>query len=271
MTGRREIPILMSAPMIRALQAGIKDQTRRIMNPQPDFLQYHTWNGELIYEGENRVWCWKEHTFDNLWDMYICEPARAFLAALAPVKVGDILWVRETWQALHPSIDPETGYADDISYSRRIPRDSQDGWWKAAYAADPAWPKETIEDRGFPWRPGIFMPRWASRFTLECTEVRVQPVQEISEDDARAEGVRIPDAATAKQDTVDVHGMTPYRAAFAALWEQINGKRRRREYLQVGDPGYTVERPWRTVVDDAFGWNRNPWVYAYTFRQLETP
>jgi hypothetical protein len=82
------------------------------------------------------------------------------------------------------------------------------------------------------------MPRWASRLTLEVVEVRVQQVQEISEGDCWAEGIsREFDAEYYRRTNTVAH------AAFATLWDSINGKR-------------------------GFGWDSNPWVWCVTFKQL---
>ena len=83
------------------------------------------------------------------------------------------------------------------------------------------------------WRPSIHMPRWASRILLEVTEVRVERVQDISEEDARVEGA---DCVALRCENVPT-----YRAGFSALWDSINAKR-------------------------GLGWDANPWVWAVGLR-----
>jgi hypothetical protein len=78
------------------------------------------------------------------------------------------------------------------------------------------------------------MPRWASRITLDLTDVRVERVQDISEEDARAEGAS--------------YGRPPYQSSerewFSLLWDSINAKR-------------------------GYGWDVNPWVWVLSFRRVE--
>lgn len=88
-----------------------------------------------------------------------------------------------------------------------------------------------MNGRPFRWKPSIFMPRKLSRITLKITEIRVQRLQEISQDDAQAEGCAHSGNG----------GFSSARALFAALWDSING----------------VRAPWHD----------NPWVWAYTFRK----
>ena len=110
------------------------------------------------------------------------------------------------------------------------------------------------------WRPSIFMPRWASRITLEVTEVRMQRLQEINNEDAKAEG--IPHAAPHRHGSMGIvrewhpGQITPdpyakrhntgindcWICAFRDLWNSING------------PG---------------AWEKDPWVWAYTFKQID--
>jgi hypothetical protein len=88
------------------------------------------------------------------------------------------------------------------------------------------------------------MPRWASRITLEITDVRVQRVQEISEADATAEGVTLgePMRGLVNGEPGDIRVYDP-RMAFSFLWDSINAKR-------------------------GYGWAANPWVWCLTFRRL---
>jgi hypothetical protein len=113
-------------------------------------------------------------------------------------NVGDHLWVRETFQWVD--------MGDDSGYVYR--------------ATDPDW--ETTE--GWTWKPSIFMPRAASRITLEITNIRYEELIEISENDAIAEGVeQWPDG------NYKHYGKTPGKYTFArfsyqSLWDQINGE-----------------------------------------------
>lgn len=121
---------------------------------------------------------------------------------------GDRLWVRETWGKL--DMGSVCYRADDES---AVPADGR-------------------------WRPSIHMPKWASRLTLEVTEVRVQRLQEISEDDARAEGPEL---------WIDEGGRRTQRnpkTAFRILWDSINGERK------------------------GCAWEDNPWVWSVSFRRF---
>jgi hypothetical protein len=96
-------------------------------------------------------------------------------------------------------------------------------------------------DRHQQWRPSIHMPRWASRITLEITEVRAERVQEISEGDAKAEGCGL--GCTVKSERFGRY-MSAGQYAFASLWDSINANR-------------------------GLGWEANPWVWVIGFRKLE--
>lgn len=148
----KERPILFSAPMVRAILAGTKTQTRRVAkHPLAQNLSYIVdigkgWFGDE--EGEVQIRC--------------------------PYgQPGDRLWVRETWQAVSGN--------DRARHIMTHPRPDR-GWLE--YAATPR-----ADEPAYKWRPSIHMPRWASRITLEVTGVRVERLQDISEADAMAEGV----------------------------------------------------------------------------------
>ena len=148
----KERPILFSAPMVRAILAGTKTQTRRAMKPQP-------WARPEPEDG-----LWRLYAGDEGMEPFPCRYG----------QIGDRLWVKESfWGCDLP------GYGDTpcVVYD--------DEWTGGEYA--PAEPRPWA--RKFGRIPSIHMPRYASRILLEITDVRVQRLQDISEADAEAEGV----------------------------------------------------------------------------------
>jgi len=190
----KERPILFSGPMVRAILSGTKTQTRR----KVVHIGHHDKVQWLIWDAAAGTGGWGVQR-DGEWFKVPC-----------PYGVpGDRLWVRETWRV--------NGNEHDYAIAKR------DGVF---YRADEEW----NTDVG--WRPSIFMPRWASRITLEVVGVRVQRLQDISEDDAKAEGC--------------IDGA--FNAAFGEymeLWDRINGKRFN------------------------CAWKDNPWVWAVEFRAVK--
>nr|AGC71965.1 phage-related protein [uncultured bacterium A1Q1_fos_25] len=114
--------------------------------------------------------------------------------------------MRETFAIVHGCRDPETGYIDDWMVPSDIPKDDNGGFWVAIYRANDRF-EESKEDRGFSWRPAIHMPRWACRLVLPLVSVRVERVQDITDEDAEAEGVE------------PIEGS--YREGFRAMWQDI--------------------------------------------------
>lgn len=179
----KERPILFSAPMVQAILAGTKTQTRRVAKAvkHPDFGN--------IYEPS----CMAR------------EEQHAIERACPYGEPGDRLWLRETWQGpLTPEDDP---YPEGL-YSPKFCEYKADG--------GPAPEFMTADDKLVcRWRPSIHMPRWASRITLEVTGVRVELLQACNEVDAIAEGA--PWAACGSPQDGS------HKAGFAQLWESING------------------------------------------------
>ncbi|WP_322882879.1 MULTISPECIES: hypothetical protein [Sinorhizobium] len=207
-------PILFSGPMVRALLADRKTQTRRLCKNQPPpgvtiiRKTIRPFGGEPYHAFERRT------KFGNF-------------GGEVPVKIsrGDRLWVRETWQGLSfGDYQPTKSSLCEVRYPATDPCADLDG-----------------EARGYPWRPSIFMPRWASRLTLIVTDVRVERLQDISEADAIAEGIE-------KSGNFPDRYLTPAgdyavpKVAYQRLWEAING---------------------------AGAWEANPWVAAYTFTVIK--
>lgn len=133
-------------------------------------------------------------------------------------KIGDVLWVRETWR----SIEQDFG-APRYEYK--------------------ATEKININEK---WRPSIFMPKSACRIRLEITDIRVERLQDISEEDAKNEGAYrgiLRDGPNTEKGQFhlefNVHGY--YKTGFEFIWKVINGKE---------------------------SWNANPWVWVISFKKL---
>lgn len=186
-----ERPILFSAPMVRALLAGTKTQTRRAMKPQPseDFSVLAVeWYSPVFVDRRG-----EEREGADIFGVYGDEEGYKCPYG-AP---GDRLWVRESgWE--RPERTP------------RMLREGADTWARYYYDAD-AHDVESLKEWGFKRRPSIHMPRWASRLTLEITGVRVEQLQDISATDAWAEGI---------PHSPDVNPLHEYEE----LWNAINGK-----------------------------------------------
>lgn len=152
-------PILFSGAMVRALLDGRKTQTRRIIKPQPN----ESYTADFIKnERRSYGWCWQQSPSHMIIDC----PSEQMCKRCPYGKIGDLLWVRESfsYEALdveHVGFMPPWYWADGSPLS-----------------GDYTKPK-----------PSIHMPRWASRLTLEITDIRVERLQDISEADARAEGI----------------------------------------------------------------------------------
>lgn len=189
----KERPILFSTPMVRALIAGTKTQTRRIIK-LPHNNSLGQWEptiagGKGCYldkamtkPAPEQAAIWHTRTGDCI--VYGSEP-------------GSRLWVRETW-AKDP--DGQPCYRADVTVGLR-----------SNNYADQLEHDRLVGERWAHWRPSIFMPRKFSRITLEITGVRVERLNDISEKDAVSEGCKEQSSGhTAREDYLD-------------LWEQING------------------------------------------------
>jgi len=196
--------------MVQAILDGRKTQTRRIISPQPPHWTWNRvrWDDRCINIG-----------FDSLTDPYFVISPKG--------KPGDQLWVRETW-ASHP-------------FNNKVkPSDLIQGspiWYKA---------NPYTKDTDYLWRPSIFMMRWMSRITLEIVKVRVERLQQITRDEARAEGCDPVWKWTKDRDPKYFKRglLNPYVANFSVLWDSINTK-------------------------PETGWDNNPWVWVIEFRKVK--
>jgi hypothetical protein len=247
----KERPILFSAPMVRAILEGRKTVTRRAVKPlqQPELMEDGTWFA--VAQSHRRYGFGVSGP-----DARSCAEALAASQCCPYGKPGDRLWVRETWYCDHSDVQrgPYLQPADmvDLDQAR------EDG--DLVYAADGLTPYEQEQPT---WKPSIHTPRWVSRILLEITAVRVERLQDISDEQAQAEGI-IPVPKT----TEDSH----------QFW---------RNYHLSGDGTFCVRTPkesfkslWCHVAGGSFpkdeaaykasphSWDANPWVWVVEFKQV---
>lgn len=204
----RERPILFSGPMVRAILEGRKTVTRRAIKHQPDVPVTDAIPRRNYPHGPATVdWYWRpKHGHLN------GAPSHGWDFKCPYGEPGDRLWVRETFAHGHQDAGSDCG----LLYR----------------ATDPGWDDN---NSGLRWRPSIHMPRWASRILLEITAVRVERMQDISNEQARAEGY----PADREADTGG-SGLDAW-LWFRSLWESING---------------------------AESWAANPWVWVVEFKRV---
>lgn len=224
-------PILFNTDMVRAILEGRKTVTRRVVKPQPD--------GQPVLMGEDS--CWPGY-FSIQGTEKVIRP---------PYRPGDILWVRETWQAVYetewsndepykgqnireliPNFDSiqkvEAGLSQECSSMAMRPR--------MKYFVFKASDIECADnENGLVWRPSIHMPREAARIFLRVTGVRVDRLQELTLKDAAMEGM-------------DLRG--PMFTKFVELW---NG---------------TVQKHPNKFKRYPYCWEDNPWVWVIEFEQI---
>lgn len=210
----KEHPILFKGRLVRAILEGQKTQTRRPVKPQPkcelDGAYFDAYNG-----GPQWNWWLPDNRLCNGHDIIRCPYG-------VPV---DRLWVRENFY-----VQPELWARDHGPQPRHFTADGD---------------TQCLED--YVQKPSIHLPRWASRITLEVTGVRVERVQDITEEDAKAEGMEF-------DGRYWIGGIHPLKKtpqcwptatqAFHASWNAIYEARRR-------------------------GWLANPWVWVVEFKRLE--
>jgi len=204
----KERPILFSAPMVRAILDGSKTQTRRVIKAQPNPGEWPLLDIAIDMRGNRvgaAVWWMDENNQHG--DERLCPYGQP----------GDRLWVRETFTATR---DRET----------------------IIYRADPLYADMLRGDLGrdWAWTSSIHMPRWASRILLEVTGVRVERIQDISEEDAKAEGAS---PTLTSLDATQFGAVGTCREGFRQIWESINGEK---------------------------SWDANPWVWVIEFKRIDS-
>ncbi|WP_312624944.1 hypothetical protein [Scandinavium sp.] len=226
----KERGMIFNAEMVRALLDGRKTQTRRPM--KSDCM-------DIGERDDGSRWPWREHNDGgDYW--YPCPFG----------EVGDRIWVRETWSVVSHSFNDGglmIDYVPDRPAKAVHEQPFGNGYYSghAIYATDGdfTWGDDDgcVDGRSC-WKPSIHMPRWASRITLEITDVRVERLNSISQEDAQAEGMELTGWRPTYSDP-DSGGevWTPYDN-FAQLWESIYGEE---------------------------GWKDNPWVWVIEFKRVK--
>jgi len=187
-------PMLFSGELIRALLAGNKAQTRRIMKPQPKLKDdgvTHWWPSNIMQTMLTIEGRMDQSSTRDIYPDFVAGESCPFGG------IGDLIYVRETFR-LFNSAD-ECGCAD---FPCPCPNDNT-----PIYRAN-------FNDREAVWKPSIHMPRLASRLTLKITDVRVERIQDISEDDAWAEGVD-------RNCVLNIPVSDAASAEFSRLWESV--------------------------------------------------
>lgn len=203
-------PILFSTAMVQSILEGRKTQTRRIIKPQPivhnEVIQMPI--GIKEYAKELDKYMKKGYT-----NLYTDGVLSGMMTSKLKYDVGDILWVRETWQHTEClNINPE-----DENYGFVYKADNGD--W------------ENME--GWTWKPSIFMPKEACRIFLKVTEVRAERLEDISEQDAISEGIEVKEHDIAPKGWKDyLFSEIPFdnpKHSFFSLWQSINGEQSRND------------------------------------------
>ena len=220
-------PILFSTSMVQAIIAGNKTMTRRVIKPQPPYGWFHE------DEIEPLTHWWTEHDWDD--DMMGWFPSYD-KGLKQPYQPGDILWVRETWCNLW-HLDSH----DQIIEGTEAFYYAADGYNPTPFNHFPDADGYTGGRECPRWKPSIFMPKAACRIFIRVKNVRVERVQEISDDEARREGAWLLcyDAKTGEEKSDN-------RTLFKIIWNELNAKR-------------------------GYGWDINPWVWVIEFERVDKP
>lgn len=221
---KKERPILFSTPMIQALLAGRKTQTRRITGLDPINQNPDQWEIYRSNSGDTGFgWNYPKPNDYAL----VFRNTKSGEKTIIKVPYGepeDILWVRESFV---------TGavYEDECLLYDEAGDAITRTWYKAT-SPDLSWFDCGDSVENVPWKPSIHMPKAAARIYLEITDIRAERVQDIREEDAKAEGAKMSEFP-----------FDYYSVSFMALWQKINGPE---------------------------SWEANPWAWAVSFTLLST-
>lgn len=223
----KEIPMLFSTSMVQALLDKRKIQTRRLVSPQPStFVTALRWGKHISHCPDS---CSEE------------DHVKTFFNDKCPYgQPGDLIYVRETW-GVGSRPDPFVGSVDGFEFKA-------DEAFIDEVESLPIYPCDGFDFGNYDkkgWRPSIHMPKIAARIWLQVTGIRVERLQDISQEDAQAEGMttaphRCPGWKNRLRDFKDC-----FICPFRLLWNQINGA-------------------------NGHQWDKNEWVWVVSFKVLST-
>lgn len=223
-------PILLNGDMVRAVLNGSKTQTRRV-------IKNVLGNNHIPYTFYSEKWGKKVKGSNHVLD-------KKSLSCCPFGQVGDLIWVRETFGVF----DSDHQTPSCKCYYKADTLDGSDG-------------DDIRKAYGYKYKPSIHMPRWASRITLEITCVRVERLQDISEEDAKAEGV---------QKNCSMIGDNKCPAC-------VNGCVAEGEYIKYplakyenDFPAFSAKESFESLWDSIYGtWEQNPWVWVIEFKVVQ--
>jgi len=212
----KEHPIIFSTDMVKAILDGRKTQTRRIIKPQPPATYYSPIAATGIFT--KSTWAFHKPNQGSIPHIIECPYG----------QVGDRFWVREAFM-FKKGADARESFINTPQ--------------ECCLGEPPHYRYKTDPDaeeygRHYKWRPSIFMPRWASRITLEITGIRVERLRDITSSDIKAEGFDIGE----EYHLGGIAGGTLLINKFAEYWDSINGKK--------------------------YPWSSNPWVWVIEFKKV---
>lgn len=227
-------PILFNAEMVRAILDGRKSCTRRINKDANDYVVPDM----DFYDSDKRTYAVhnyadKEHT-DKL----------SIAERTCPICPGDVLYIRETWTE-------ECGkyyYRADYDSDYLDPCETLSGGYPASCRNHPGCDGCMATSTRIHWHPSIHMPKEAARIWLKVTDVRVERLQEITEDGAKAEGA-IDNRGFIHSPENEYDRIYTAREHFAKIWDST---------IKKSDL-------------DRYGWDANPWVWVIEFERCEKP
>lgn len=239
----KEVPFLFSTEMIQAMLDGNKTMTRRVINPQPIIDK----DSGSVFDGKYK----KQYSIHNWKDQFLDDFSRCM--------PGDVIYAREDYKIIgwncefaEAIIEYQTG--DNVTLStdedgqhsdknemwlvKHVEKLENDGIIKWVKTGDEENVSFKFTDKPHPFAPSIHLPKWGSRIWLEVTSVSLEQLHDITEDDAKAEGIKEPAFCNYVGET---EGYQSYVGAFANLWNELNAN-----------------------------WKENPWVWVIGFKVLST-